>query len=62
MAGEQRQHCAAADGATIDAFYHHVQTATPEALALLRDRDLVIEATLNLRAKIAKMNGDTDGP
>lgn len=53
---------AAADGATIDAFYHHVQTATPAALALLRDRDLVIEATLNLRAKIAEMNGDTDGP
>lgn len=41
--------------AEIDAFYTHVQTATPEALARLTKLGLLKEATLNLRAKVAAL-------
>ncbi len=41
--------------AELDAFYLHVQTATPEALALLRREGLLREASLTLRPKIAAL-------
>ena len=45
----------AASPAELDAFYLHVQTATPAALALLRREGLLREASLSLRAKLATL-------
>lgn len=43
-----------ADAAELDAFYRRCLTATPEALAYLRQHRLMREVTLNLRAKVTK--------
>jgi hypothetical protein len=45
----------AADDMAIDAFYLETQTATPGTLAKLRAEGIMMQANLNLRAKIATM-------
>ena len=44
-----------ADAAEIDAFYHRCLTATPDALAYLRQNRLLREVDLTLRAKVAAL-------
>jgi len=46
----------AAGPGEIDAFYHRVQTATPETLATLSGLGLLLTADLGLRAKVAALS------
>jgi hypothetical protein len=51
-------HLLAADDREIGAFFRKVQTATPKILETLQELGAIRHATLNLRAKVARLTGE----